>query len=520
MKNLLQRMQSALMLVCFSIVFLNANATMHVVHVQNYLFDPQSMTFPLGDSVRWVWVSGTHNTTSTSVPAGAASWASNISPNVTTFTYVPTVVGTYQYHCTLHSTMVAYFVVTCPTPTPNISSGNGGTSLPCFGSTVVLSVTNAQPNWTYQWKLNGNNIQGATNSTYSTTTGGSFTCAVTNSCGTSATSNTVGIQFASQVTVYVTPPTSTICPGTTQTLVATIGSTPTGTYTWTPATGLNTTTGSTVIATPQVTTSYTVIATNANGCSGYAIATVTVNPGPTQQFIQANGPTTFCQGSGVTLVCSSTSGYTYQWYRNSVAIAGATSNSYYANATGSFACLVSNSCGTSVTTNAISCTRNLNPTVTTTPVGPVSMCQGSFTNIYASSAGATSYQWIMNNVNIAGANLNYYHATMAGNYKVMVTNANGCTKKSAVTQLTINCREAGDLVNTGVYPNPFSSNFSIDLNDETTVRIMDLTGKTISEQIVSEGTFTYGETLMPGVYFISLSNSNGETSTYKLIKTD
>ena len=50
-------------------------------------------------------------------------------------------------------------------------------------------------------------------------------------------------------------------------------------FTWSPATGLNTTTGATVVATPINTTTYTVSALNpANGFTGNTTVTVTVNP--------------------------------------------------------------------------------------------------------------------------------------------------------------------------------------------------------------------------------------------------
>ena len=50
-------------------------------------------------------------------------------------------------------------------------------------------------------------------------------------------------------------------------------------FTWSPGTGLNTTTGATVIATPASTTTYTVSAVNpSNGFTGNTTVTVTVNP--------------------------------------------------------------------------------------------------------------------------------------------------------------------------------------------------------------------------------------------------
>lgn len=55
------------------------------------------------------------------------------------------------------------------------------------------------------------------------------------------------------------------------------------TYTWSPSTGLNTTSGATVTASPIVTTTYTVVGTSASGCQNSNTVTVTVNrPLPVQ----------------------------------------------------------------------------------------------------------------------------------------------------------------------------------------------------------------------------------------------
>lgn len=65
-------------------------------------FSPSSTTVSVGDTVRFEWVSGTHTTTSTSVPTGADTWNSAISSSVTHFDYKVTQEGTYQYQCNPH----------------------------------------------------------------------------------------------------------------------------------------------------------------------------------------------------------------------------------------------------------------------------------------------------------------------------------------------------------------------------------------------------------------------------------
>ena len=74
-------------------------------------------------------------------------------------------------------------------------------------------------------------------------------------------------------TVSISPSSPTISPGGNVTLTATSSGT---TCTWSPATGLNTTSGSTVIASPSVTTTYTVTCVDTSGCEGTESVTVTV----------------------------------------------------------------------------------------------------------------------------------------------------------------------------------------------------------------------------------------------------
>jgi len=98
----------------FTLFTVNTQATTISVAVSNFAFSPASFSASVGDIVVFTLVSGTHNATSTSVPAGAASFASpTLSTAGQTYAYTITAVGTYDYHCTIHpSSMIASFTVT------------------------------------------------------------------------------------------------------------------------------------------------------------------------------------------------------------------------------------------------------------------------------------------------------------------------------------------------------------------------------------------------------------------------
>ena len=100
--------------------------------------------------------------------------------------------------------------------------------------------------------------------------------------------------------------TSTLRP--VMTFGASVGSA--GVYTWSPSTGLNTTSGATVTATPTVTTTYTVTSTIAStGCSNQTDVTVTVNQLPVITIDPVTTPT--CLNSGTQTLSASPAGGTF-----------------------------------------------------------------------------------------------------------------------------------------------------------------------------------------------------------------
>lgn len=131
--------------------------------------------------------------------------------------------------------------------------------------------------------------------------------------------STFRIAATSGVNVFaVVPESSTICEGGSVSLTATGGN---SVYSWSPNTGLNTTTGATVIASPSATTTYTVTSSSPLGCPINRTAVVTVNTPPTITTQPNTAAQSVCQGdpfSSVTLTAGNGSGTgnTVQWYSN------------------------------------------------------------------------------------------------------------------------------------------------------------------------------------------------------------
>jgi len=96
-----------------------------VITVQNFSFSPASISnVVVGDTIRWEWIEGTHTTTSTAVPTGAASWNSPITSSNTFFEYKVTEPGVYNYKCNIHAAMgmVGTFTASVVTGITDITS--------------------------------------------------------------------------------------------------------------------------------------------------------------------------------------------------------------------------------------------------------------------------------------------------------------------------------------------------------------------------------------------------------------
>jgi len=133
-----------ILLPLFSLLFFQSKATTWNVDVQNFQFSPANINVAVGDVIHWVWVAGTHTTTSVTIPAGATTWDMPMDITHTTFDYTVTQPGVYSYQCNFH----AFLGMT--------ASFTASGALPIILSSFGISTKNNMPllSWSTQTELN------------------------------------------------------------------------------------------------------------------------------------------------------------------------------------------------------------------------------------------------------------------------------------------------------------------------------------------------------------------------------
>lgn len=207
----------------------------------------------------------------------------------------------------------------------------------------------------------------------------------------------------------------TICNGssTSLTLTTSNGLAP-YTYSWTPSTGLSSTTGSVVTAMPAITTTYTGTVTDANACLKTATVTVTVNALPA---VSAGLDNTICSGGSTTN--SATGAGSYTW--NPGGFVGAVQNVTPLTTTNYT--VVGTNTATGCTNSDIKIVFvNPNPTANAGPTRTLT-CTNTSTTLAGSGGGA--YSWTGPAI-VSGATTANPTINLPGTYSLIV-NVSGCS---------------------------------------------------------------------------------------------
>ena len=321
-------------------------------------------TLTVGGATNYTW----------SPSSGLSATNGNIITANTSSTSVYTVNGSIGSCSTTTTTTVQV----APTATIHVTSNLNPI---CANSSTTLTATGAT---SYTWSP-AITLSSATGISVKATPTSNTTYSITGSSGTCT-----AIPYIITLTVNPLPiitlnssPVS-VCSGNSATLT-TIGA---STYSWSPSTGLNTTTGALIIANPSVTTNYSIKGVT-NGCSSTKQFTLQINQLPNITITPSF--TAICNGAQTTL--TALNGISYTWapansLNNSATasvIASPTlSTTYTVSATDGNGC--SNSSITSVSVSTA-------PQATPTGNGP--LCAGQAITLLSNYISSTAnYLWV------------------------------------------------------------------------------------------------------------------------------
>lgn len=314
-------------------------------------------------------------------------------------------------------------------PTTNISLS--GLLNFCTGNNVILSVDSSE-NYTFQWKLNGSNISGATYSDLTVTSSGNYTVDVTDNSpglGCTVTSDNQAVTVDPLTVAGTLNGTAAICIGETASALTLTGytgniirweSSINGGSSWSPIAHTADTYNP---GEPTQTTQYRAVVQSGTCASANSnTVTITVNPLPNAAINITSGTANFCSGGSATL--SNSNGTSYVWKESGNPIGGATNSTHVVSTSGNYTVTVTDANGCVATTSS--------PTVITVDAQTVA---GSVSGGSTICSGSTSAQLTL--TGHTGNILGWVSSTNGGSTWNPITNTIDTYTSAALTSTTI-----------------------------------------------------------------------------------
>ncbi len=429
---------------------------------------------------------------------GAYTYSWNTSPAQTTATATGLGAGTHTVTITdangcirtATATLTAPAAITVGTSTTNTNCGSGT-------GTATATPAGGTGSYTYSW---------ATTPSQSTQTAtgliaGVYNVTITDANGCTGT-GTATVNNNGAPTVTINSVTNILCNGST---TGSITANATGgaggyTYTWNSTPVQNTATASGLGA-----GSYSVSVTDAAGCTGTASGTITQ---PTLLTLSASSTSPLCNGGNGTATVTPAGGtgtYTYSWNTTPVQTT-ATANSLPA---GTYSVTVTDANGcvksTSVT---ITQPTALTASTTSTPASCNGGVNGTATASASGGTGTLTYSWNTTPVQTSAV----ASGLIAGNYTVLVTDANGCTASASTT-----VSQPAAITATTTFVSPLCNGNN---NGSATVTPAGGTGAfTYSWNTTPAQTTATATGLIAGTYNVLITDANGCTHTTNVTVT-
>ncbi len=430
----------------------------HTITVASFSFTPNSVNAAVGDTIKWVWSNGSHTTTSTTIPNGAAAWDSPMNTNSTVFKYVVTQVGTYNYVCTPHS--------------PNMSG--------------VINVTD--PVFTYLWS------NGATTAAATGLAAGNYSVTVTDAANCSDITNvTIGNNPGPSATVLSTVP--TLCNGSTDGAVdlSVTGGTSPYIYLWNNSFSTEDLTG-------VGAGNYSVTVTDNSNCSTTTFATVSE---PAALNITVGSTDASCGNNNGSATASG--GVSYQWSANANNQTNATATGL---AAGNYSVTVTNGNGCTGTAS-VNVSNTGGPTASVTTTVDSTGNSGTATVVANGGTSPYTYSWSNSQTGATATGLS------GGTYNVTVTDGANCQiVVTATVQSTAGINSIQITESFQVYPNPNNGNFMVWITNQSVSTDGKIIIYNVLGKIVYQSRITRSPVLIDlsenadGIYFVNVSGTS------------
>lgn len=427
------------------------------------------------------------------------------------------------------------------TPLPAAVITTNGPTVICEGGSVALSAK-AEAGYTYEWLLNGEIIEGATEESYAADRSGDYSARVT-SGGCSVISGIISITTISRVSNNIISGSQAICAG--QAPAVLTGSTPTGgtgeyVYSWEISTssatvGFAPAPGAAdgqnyAPASLSQTTWFRRTATS-GGCSNFseAVQVSVTSAVATPGTIQGNN--SVCPGQSQAYSISEVAGatgYTWSVPNGFTIISGQGTNTISitaGTASGAIAVAANSTCGAS-SASSLNVTVVELPTVNAGPDQSVCADASDITLSGFSPAGGT---WSGAGVTADGV----FQPGVAGPGEHTVTytvNQGGCTATASRKITIATCTGVNENLIVSsilVFPNPTQSTVQVEAtmtaSSVVTIKVLDVAGRLVHEKIINNNSLElkytinlYGKTA--GMYLLNITTEKGTIYRKILLK--
>ena len=294
----------------------------------------------------------------------------------------------------------------------------------------------------------------------------------------------------------VNPPAVSICEGSSVNLTASGGN---GTYSWSPATNLNTTSGATVTANPASTTTYTVTSSTVTGCPITKEVTVTVSSLPAAPTGTITQPTCTKPTGSITITAPTGAGLQYSInggaYQSSPTFSGLTPNNYTITVQNAAGCVSPASAAFVV---------NAAPSAPAAPTGNITQptCNTATGTITITDPTGAGLQYSINGG--AYQSSPTFSGLTPNNYTITVQNAAGCVSAASAV-FVVNAAPSAPAAPTGNITQPTCT------TPTGTITITAPTGAGLQYSVNGSPYLpsTNISGLTPGSYTVTVQNSAG-----------